>query len=92
MFKYKDAIGLARSRLQDISAVLQWKSDAKNAGGGRGWAGEREGGLPLVKPANSSPLIMSRHGHDKRTWWLALERNVRNGGEQWEADLFTGYQ
>ena len=28
--------------------------------GGGGW-GEREGGLPLVKPANSSPLIMPRH-------------------------------
>lgn len=46
-------------------------------GGGReGWggAGEKEGGLPLVKPANSPPLIKPRY--TLGMFWLPRETFV----------------
>lgn len=46
-------------------------------GVGGGGAGEREGGLPLVKPANSPPLIKPRHGLGM--FWLSRETFVTAG-------------
>lgn len=49
----------------------------KTREGGGGGAGEREGGLPLVKPANSPPPIKPRHA--LAMFWLSRETFVTAG-------------
>ena len=53
-------------------------------GGGGGGAGVRGCGACEFASSYQAPL----YTRDV----LAPERNVRNGEERWEADLFTGYQ